>query len=86
MYIILVFDSLFVISINLISPLIWWSSTPKPIIGLDCTYTFTLRESLGANGYICLNGTRGIPVVTGLVAVPDASGQFAVSPVKRYNS
>ena len=31
-------NSLLVILINLISSLIRWSSTPKPILGLDCTY------------------------------------------------
>jgi hypothetical protein len=41
-YFVTICNSLLVISINLISPLIQWLSTPKPTLGLDCTYNLPL--------------------------------------------
>jgi hypothetical protein len=32
--------------IKLISPLIRWSSTPKPMLELDCTYTLPFKRRL----------------------------------------
>ena len=38
---------LLVILINLISSLIRWSSTPKPTLGLDCTYSHAVSGGKG---------------------------------------